>query len=175
MKNDTPRVNWRGGLLYTLFIEIEVLVTALFLTFAVYPVRMIFGEGVLRTLLEIVVLLATELVFRFIIFYNLFKNSRRLEFGYFAGGYLITFGIRLVFSLLTSFAAFSAGMAVLEIGVTIAQSTISPDIKTMQEVPKLLYIAVFIAFEGISLLIAYLSYRLAESKRENERKKLLGE
>ena len=51
---------------------------------------------------------------------------------------------------------------------------INPEIETMQQVPKLLYSVVFILFEGISLLIAYLGFRLAESKREEERKKLLG-
>ena len=175
MKNDTPKVNWRGGLLYFLFIEIEVLLVAFFLGFAIYPIRMVVDEGAFRTLLEIGVFIALELVIRFFVFYSLFKNSRRLEFGYFAQGYAITFGIRFIFSLITSFAAFSAGMAVLEIGVSLSQELINPDIKTMQEVPKLLYIAVFTAFEGITLLIAYLSHRLAESKRDKERKELLGE
>ena len=173
--NDRPKVNWRGGLLYFLFIEIEVLLVAFFLGFAIYPIRMAVDEGALRTLLEIVVFMALELVIRFFVFYNLFKNSRRLDFGYFAQGYAITFGIRLIFSLITSFAAFSAGMAVLEIGVTLAQELINPEIKTMQEVPKLLYIVVFTAFEGISLLIAYLGFRLSERKREKERKELIGE
>ncbi len=172
--NDKPKVNWRGGLLYFLFIEIEVLLVSFFLGFAIYPIRMVVDEGVLRTLLEIIVFMTLELVIRFFVFYNLFKNSRRLDFGYFAQGYAITFGIRFVFSLVTSFAAFSAGMAVLEIGVTLAQEMINPEIETMQQVPKLLYSVVFILFEGISLLIAYLGFRLAESKREEERKKLLG-
>ncbi len=174
MSNERPKVNWRGGLLYLLYIQLEVLVTAFFLVFAVYPVRMVVGEGALRTLLEILVLVLVELLVRFFVFWGLFKNSRRLDFGYFTQGYLMATGVRYIFSLVTSFAAFSAGMGVLEIGVTLAQEFINPEIKTMQEVPKLLYTIVFILFEGVSLLVAYLGYRLAENKREEERRRLLG-
>lgn len=173
MDKDRPRVNWRGGLLYLLYIQLEVLVTAFFLVFAVYPVRMVVGEGVLRTLLEILVLVLVELLVRFFIFWGLFKNSRRLEFGYFTQGYLMATGVRYIFSFITSFAAFSAGMGVLEIGINLAKELINPEIETMQDVPKLLYTAVFIFFEGVSLLVAYLGYRLAESKREEERRRLL--
>ena len=68
-KNERARFNWRGGLLYTLFIEIEVLVTAFVLTFAVYPVRFIFDEGFIRDFLEAIILVFIELLFRFIIFF----------------------------------------------------------------------------------------------------------
>lgn len=172
---DRPKVNWRGGLLYALFIEIEVLITAFFLTFAVYPARMIFGEGVLRDIVEILILVLVELVFRFFVFFIVFKNNRRLDFAYFAQGYAIAFGIRLAFSLLTSFAAFSAGMSVLLIGQELAVSFINSEIKTMQDVPTLLYVVVFTIFEGVSILIAYFACKCAESKREKIRKELQGE
>lgn len=175
MYEERPKVNWRGGLLYLLYIQLEVLVTAFFLVFAVYPVRMMVGEGALRTLLEVLVLIFVELLVRFFIFLGVFKNTRRLDFGYFIQGYLIATGVRYIFSLITSFAAFSAGMGVLEIGITLAKEMIDPEIITMQEVPKLLYTAVFIVFEGVSLLAIYASFRLAESKREEERRKLLNE
>lgn len=175
MEKKRPRVNWRGGLLYALFLEIEVLVTAFFLTFAVYPVRMIFEEGALRTLAEIVILIAVELVLRFFIFLTVFKNNRRLDFAYFAQGYAIAFGIRLVFSLLTSFAAFSAGMSVLEIGRILAVNFVDPDVKTMQDVPKLLYIVVFTLFEGLTLLVGYFACQKAITQREKIRKELHGE
>lgn len=170
-----PKVNWRGGLLYTLFLEIEVLITAFFLTFAVYPARMIFGEGILREIAEVAILVVVELVVRFFVFFALFKNNRRLDFAYFAQGYAISFGIRLVFSYLTSFAAFSAGMSVLLIGIDLAVAFVDPEILTMQDVPKLLYIVVFTLFEGLSLLIGYLAYKYVEGKREKSRRELHGE
>ena len=173
MNEERPKVNWRGGLLYLLYVQLEVLVTAFFLGFAIYPVRMMFEEGALRSFLEILVLVLIELAVRFFVFWGLFKNSKRLDFGFFAQGYLMASGVRYVFSLITSFAAFSAGMGVLEIGVALAKEMINSEIKTMTEVPKLLYTVVFIAFEGVSLLVTYLGFRLAENKREEERRKLL--
>ena len=174
MKN-RPKFNWRGGLLYALLIEIEVLITAFFLGFAIYPIRMILEEGTLRGVCEVVVFVAIELVVRYLVFSALFKNNRRLDFAYFAQGYLIAFGIRMVFSLLTSFAAFSAGMGVLEFGMMLATSFINPEIKTMQEVPTLLFVVVFTLFEGVSLLVGYLACRRTEEKREKVRKELYGE
>ncbi|MBO5338791.1 MAG: hypothetical protein J6A96_03735 [Clostridia bacterium] len=170
-----PKVNWRGGLLYALLLEIEVLVTAFFLTFAIYPARMLFEEGILRELAEILILVLVELVVRFFVFFALFKNNKRLDFPYFIGGYAIALGIRLVFSYITSFAAFSAGMSVLLIGQKLAASFINPEIKTMQEVPKLLYIVVFLLFEGLSILIAYFASKKVTEQREKIRKELHGE
>ncbi len=175
MDGKRPKVNWRGGLLYFLFIEIEVLATAFFLGFAIYPVRFIFDEGILRDIAEVLILVAVELVIRFFVFFALFKNNRRLTFEYFAQGYAITFGIRLVFSLLTSFAAFSAGMGVLETGMVLAVNFVDPEILTMQQVPKLLFIVVFTIFEGVSLLIGYFACQKATEQREKIKKELHGE
>ena len=170
---DRPKVNWRGGLLYALFLEIEVLATALFLTFAVYPIRMLFSDGALRTFFEIVVLIAVELIARYFIFHSLFKNQKRLTFGCFAVGYAIAFGIRYIFSFVTSFAAFSAGMSVLLIGTELAKIFVDPEIVNMQDVPKLLFTGVFLAFEGISLLLCYWGFKKAEEKRQLARDALL--
>lgn len=174
-KNERARFNWRGGLLYTLFIEIEVLVTAFVLTFAVYPVRFIFDEGFIRDSLEAIILVFIELLFRFIIFFVLFKNNKRLSFAYFAGGFAMSFGIRLIFSFVTSFAAFSAGMGVLEAGVKLTKYLINPEVESMRDVPKLLFIFVYILFEGLTLFMGYLASRLTEAQREKEIKSLKGE
>ena len=170
---ERPKVNWRGGLLYALFLEIEVLATGLFLTFAVYPIRMMLEEGALRSFLEIVVIVAIELLVRYFIFYSLFKNQKGLSFGYFAVGYAIAFGIRYIFSFVTSFAFFSASMSVLLTGTSLAQAFINPEIVYMQDVPKLLFTGVFLAFEGISLLLCYLGFKKAQEKREEARQALI--
>ena len=120
MEKKQPTVNWRGGLLYLMFMQIEVIVCALFLTFAVYPIRMIFDEGMARDFLEAFLLVLIELIIRFFIFFAFFVNQRKLTFGYFASGYGITVGIRFIFSLLTRFAAWSAGMGILTTSSSIA-------------------------------------------------------
>ena len=166
-------VNWRGGLLYFLFTQTEVLVCAFFLTLLIYPIRMIFDVGMARDFLESGLLILIELAIRFFIFLTLFKNQRNLTFGYFAGGYGIAVGVRFVFSLVTSFAAFSAGMGVLTSGSAIATYFIDKEIKSLTDVPIPIYIIVFILFEALSLLMAILASRLVEVKRERERNELL--
>lgn len=173
MKNGQPRVNWRGGLLYFLFTQAEVLVCAFFLTLLVYPIRMIFDTGMARDFLESCLLILIELTIRFFIFLAFFKNQRRLTFGYFAGGYGIAVGIRFIFSFVTSFAAFSAGMGILTFGSFVALYFTDKEITSLTDVPKIIYIAVFILFETLSLLMAILASRLTEAKREKERNELL--
>lgn len=173
MEKKQPRVNWRGGLLYLLFIQAEVITTTLLLTFAVYPIRMIFDEGLARDFFEAILLIIIELAIRFFIFFAFFKNQRKLSFGYFAGGYGITVGIRFIFSLVTSFAAFSAGFGVLLPSTLIATHLSDKKIESLTDVPTLIYVTVFIAFEALTLLMAILSSRLVESTREKERNEML--
>ena len=173
MEKKQPRVNWRGGLLYLLFIQAEVLTTTLFLTFAIYPIRMIFDEGLARDFFEAVLLVIIELAIRFFIFLAFFKNQNHSTFGYFAQGYGITAGIRFILSLVTSFAAFSAGFGVLLPGTLIATHLTDKEIKSLTDVPTVIYIVVFIAFESLTLLMAVLSSRLVEATREKERNEML--
>ena len=173
MEKKQRRVNWRGGLLYLLFVQIEVIVCALFLTFAVYPIRMIFDVGMARDFFEAFLLVIIELAIRFFIFLAIFTNQKRLTFAYFAGGYGITVGIRFVFSLLTKFAAWSAGMGILTTSSSIATHLTEREIKSMTDIPMIISIVVFVAFEALSLLMAILASRLAEAKREKERNELL--
>ena len=166
-------VNWRGGLLYILFLQIEVLVTSLFLWIAVLPIRFVFDDGFVRNLLEIMTLFPVEMAFRFFLFFVFFKNNRRLGFGYFAQGFAIAFGIRFIFSFITRFAAFSAGPSVLQISSTITQLIINPEAKGIYDVPRLLSSFVFLLFEGVTLLLGYLAFKLAESMREKEKSDLI--
>ena len=173
MKKGQPRVNWRGGLLYFLFTQAEVLVCAFFLTLLVYPIRMIFDTGMARDFLESGLLILIELAIRFFIFLAFFDNQRKLTFGYFAQGYGIAVGIRFIFSLITSFAAFSAGMGVLTFSSFVATYFTDLEIRSLTDVPIPVYIIVFILFEGLSLLMAILASRLVEAKREKERNELI--
>ncbi len=173
MDKNQPKVNWKGGLLYFLFTQIEVLVSAFFLTFLIYPIRMVFDVGMTRDFLEAGLLIIIELAIRFFIFFALFKNQRRLTFGYFAQGYGIAVGIRFIFSLVTSFAAFSAGMGILTFGSAVATYFTDKEIKSLTDVPTIIYIIVFILFEALSLLMAILASRLTEARREKERNELI--
>lgn len=173
MGKKQPRVNWRGGLIYLLLTQTEVLACAFFLSLAIYPIRMIFDVGMARDLLECALLIIIELAIRFFIFFALFKNQKKLTFGYFAQGYGISVGARLIFSLVTSFAAFSAGPSVLQLGTAVATYFTGSEIKSLRDVPMMIYIIVFVLFEALSLLMAVLASRLMENKREEERKMLI--
>jgi hypothetical protein len=64
-------------------------------------------------------------------------------------------------------------MSVLLTGTSLAQAFINPEIVYMQDVPKLLFTGVFLAFEGISLLLCYLGFKKAQEKREEARQALI--
>ncbi len=177
MKEFFKKIDWKSGLLYFGFIACETIITATFLSmFIVTPIRFIFKEpGIPREIAELVTFLLVQLLVRFVIFYGLFKNNRNLTYKQFCINYTVTFIIRLVFSLFTSFAAFSAGMAITLLGGLLARVFIDDEIITMQQVPVMLYLAVFVLIEALTLLVILFSSKLAEHKREKVKKELLKE
>ena len=167
-------LNYKNGLVYFLLIQVLVLVSATFLTMAIIPlVRVVFTEiGQARDLAEITVMLIIELLARFIVFYSIFKNNRGLTFKDFSLSYLVVFVLRLLLSLVTSFSAWSAGMAVCMSGVFFGTMWIDEGIKTMRDVPVWLYLIIFVAFEGLVWLIARFSLALAKRERARLKKEL---
>ena len=177
MKELLKKIDFKSGFLYFGFIECQILIFSFFLTgIVVIPARFIFEEpGKPREIAEFIIVLLVELLIRFIIFYGHFKNNRRLTYKQFCINYSVTYVLRLIFSLITTFAAFSAGMSVLLSGTLITSTFVDKEIVTMHDVPIALFIFLFTVIEAITLLLAYLGSRLAERKREKTRQELLNE
>lgn len=167
------KLNWKAGLLYTLIIQVATIVYAFFIQGAlVILVRFIFDDGLLREIVSVLVLFVGEMICRYIPFLATFKNNKGLSFPQFCLDYLLTLGVRLVFSLCTFFAFWSAGATINVTGVLIASSLINKDIITMQQVPTYIYLIVFTVFEAFTILTALLSYKTAEAIRKKESKEL---
>ena len=83
--------------------------------------------------------------------------------------------LRLIFSLITTFAAFSSGMSVLLSGTLVTSTFIEKEIITMYDVPTALFVFLFTLIEASTLLIAYFGSKIAERKREKTRQELLNE
>ncbi len=177
MNEFLKKIDLKSGLLYFVLIECQILVVSLFLAgFMVMPVRFIIKEpGMMRETVEFFVFLLFELLVRFVIFYGLFKNSRNLTYKQFCTNYIVTFIIRYVFSLFTSFAVFSAGMSITLLGTLLGRVLIDETITTMQDVPAIFYTVIFILIEALTLLVVYLPSKLTARKREKARQELLKE
>ena len=177
MKEFLNKIDFKSGLLYFGFIQCQILIVSFFLTGIItMPVRFIFKEtGMPREIAEFFAILLVELLIRFIIFYGHFKNNRKLTYKQFCVNYSVTYLLRLIFSLITTFAAFSAGMSVLLSGTLIASTFIEKDIVTMYDVPFALYIFLFTLLELATLGVIYLGYKLAQHKREKTKRELLNE
>ena len=171
-KQFIKKLDIKRGLLFFALIQIQVLVTVLFLSFLAVPINFIFEEGALRDVASTILFLLVELVFRFFIFFVFFKNNKNLEFSKFCLSYIIVFILRFIFSLATHFAHFSAGSGTSLLGTTLCKIFINPETKTMQDVPILFYIFLFILCEGLTIFDAYLAIRLCEAQREKAHKEL---
>ena len=168
-------INYKGGLLYFIVIQVIVLACAFFLSMPIVPLlRFIFTEeNVAREVAEIIVMLLLEMAIRFILFYAFFRNDRNLIFKEFALSYGVTVILRLVFSSIIYFAAWSAGITICLTGTLLGKLWVDENIKTMQDVPYWLYLIIFIAFEALVYLMAYLSYAFAKKRRERVRQELI--
>lgn len=169
------KINYKSGLVYLLIIQVIVLVSACFLPMGIIPLlRFIFTDiGPVRDAAEIIVMLIIEMLVRFFVFFSIFKNDRNLLLKEFSLSYLVAFVLRLLLSLITAFAAWTAGMTVCLSGVFFGVLWIDENIKTMKDVPVWLYLIVFVIFEALVWLVAFLASRLALRKREKLRKELL--
>ena len=168
------KIDIKAGILYFALIQIEVLLVAFFLSgLPIIVARFFFSEvGTQRTVIECILLSFVELLIRFAIFISIFKNNKSLCYKKFVLSYSVTFILRLVFSLCTHFASFSAGMGVSISGIEFSVAFIDDGIKTMQQVPTVIYIAFFIVYEAITLLVALCAYRLCASLRAKIHKEL---
>lgn len=168
------KIDVKAGILYFALIQLEVLLVAFFLSgLPIIVARFFFSEiGTVRTAIECILLSFIELLIRFVIFISIFKNNKDLCYKRFILSYSVTFILRLIFSLCTYFASFSAGMGVSISGIEFSVAFIDDGIKTMQQVPTIIYIAFFLVYEAITLLIAFGAYKLCASARAKIHKEL---
>lgn len=171
------KINYKSGLVYFLVIQVMVLVCTFFLLMPIVPLMrfIITEEGLFRDFLESLALIFVELLLRFIVFFSFFKNSRSLTFKRLSIDYGFTVALRLLFSLITVFASWSAGIGICTLGSALGKSMIDENIKTMQDVPTWLYIITFILFEALAYLMAFLSFKLAKKQREKIKQELMNE
>lgn len=165
-KQFLKKLDIKRGLLYFALLQIQILVTVLFLSFLNIPINFIFDEGNLRDIVSTIFFLVLEFVFRFFIFFIFFKNNKNLKFSQFCLSYIIVFLLRFIFSISTHFAHFSAGPGASLLGTTLCKIFINPETKTMRDVPVLFYVFLFILCEGLTIFVSYLAIRLCEAKRE---------
>lgn len=181
MKEDSKFVKWlksinyKSSLVYFLVIQVIVFASSFFLPMPMSPLlRFIFTEeNVAREIAEIVTMLVLELGIRLILFYAFFGNDRSLEFKTFTKNYGVTVILRLIISSIIYFAAWSAGITICLTGALLGKLWISEDIKTMQDVPYWLYLVVFVIFEALAYLMAYLANTFAKKRREKVRQDLI--
>ncbi len=168
-------IEYKSSLVYFVVIQVVVLASAFFLPMPIIPLlRFLFKEeGVLRQIAEIITMLILELLIRFVIFLAFFKNDRNLQFKNFAKNYGVTAVLRLIFSTIIYFASWSAGMTICLTGTFLGKIWIDENIKTMQDVPFILYFVVFLLFEGLVYLVAFMSKKLATKEREKIKEELL--
>ncbi|MBQ8840827.1 MAG: hypothetical protein IJ004_05870 [Clostridia bacterium] len=168
------KLSWKAGGLYFLLTQVYVLVIGLFLSapFAILA-RFLFEDPFVQELMEVVFFLVLDLAVRFIVFYAYFRNNRSLSLLQFSIDYSLTIGLRLIFSLCTFFAFWSAGATISLCGVFLAKNLINPDTVTMQQVPTWLYLIVFFVFECLVYLVEFIAHKIASAKREKERKELI--
>ena len=169
------RLRWKDSLTYLILMQLEVVVSSTFLIMGIIPlIRYIFEVGVVREIVEIITLLIIECTVRFLMSYSIFKNSRTLDFGQFCLNCAPALAVRFFLSLLTSFAAWTAGITISLIGTFLGKEFIDENIITMSQVPVWLYVIIFILFEALVIFLAFLSYKLSCRKREKIRKELYG-
>ena len=168
-------INYKNSLVYFLVIQVVVLVCSFFLLMPIVPLMrfIITEEGLFRDFAESITLIFVELLLRFIIFFSFFKNGRNLTFKGISKEYGVTVLLRLSFSLITIFSAWSAGIGICTLGSTFGVAMIDENIKTMSDVPIWLYIVVFILFEALAYLMAFLAYKVVNKQREKVKQELL--
>ncbi|MBQ7907099.1 MAG: hypothetical protein IJ309_03895 [Clostridia bacterium] len=161
------KLNWKNSLAYFLIIQATVLVIGLFIN---GPFIMLIRFSSLDTQSEDVITAvaetALELLTRFIVIFAFFKNNRSLTFPQFCIDYSLVLGARLVFSLCTHFAFWSAGGSINLWGAVLGNRLIGPHILTMLDVPIWLYLIVFFVFEGLFLLSALGACKIAAYQRK---------
>lgn len=161
------KLNWKNSIAYFLIIQAAVLVIALFVSLPfVMLVRFSNLDKQVEEILELLAYTVLDLTARFIVFFIFFKNNRGLTFPQFCLDYSPAFGARLVFSLCTRFAFWSAGGSINLWGAILGNRLISPHILTMLDVPIWLYLIIFFVFEGLFLLSALGACKIAAHQRK---------
>lgn len=170
------KLNWKSSIAYFLIIQAAVLVIALFVSLPfVMLVRFSNLDKQVEEILELLAYTILDLTARFIVFFIFFKNNRGLTFPQFCLDYSPAFGARLVFSLCTHFAFWSAGGSINLWGAILGNRLISQHILTMLDVPIWLYLIVFFVFEGLFVLSAFGAYKIALHQRKKLQKELFAE
>lgn len=172
------KINWKDGAVYFLIRQIEVLVVATFLTMLnTLLIRSFMEPSVIRDIVECVGFFITEITVLFFVNFFTFKNNRYLTFKQFSLSYIFTLILRFVLSAISSFAAWTAGMAICLTGSTFASLVTNPEVAQMtpEKVPFYVYLCTFILFEAIVYLVVFLAYKLSCFIRSREREKLLSE
>ncbi len=168
-------INYKSALIYFLVIQVIILASAFFLPMPIVPLlRFIFTEeNIAREVAEIITMLLLEMATRFVLFYSFFRNDRNLIFKEFAISYGVTAILRLIISTIIYFASWSAGLTICLTGTLLGRLWIDDNTKTMQDVPFWLYLIIFIVFEALVYLMAYLSHAFAKKRRERVRQELI--
>ena len=79
--NKLFKLNWKKGILYFVFIQLEVFFVSFFLSGTTnILIGLVANPGLLKDVLLIVAFLILELTIRFFIYYSFFKNDRNLLF-----------------------------------------------------------------------------------------------
>lgn len=167
------KINWKAGILYFFIIQAINLVVSFFLTGLISGLaKFIFEPGLAQDILFIILIFVLEAIIKFFIFLGTFKNSKNLRFADFCLSYALTFILRLIFSLVLSFNFISAGASICELGLLIARYLINDNIISMQQVPAVLYLLIFVIFEAFTITIAFGAMALSLHIKKKEHMEL---
>ena len=170
------KLNWKSSIAYFLIIQATVLVIGLFFNGPFFVlIRFSNLDKQVEDIISVVAETALELLTRFIVIFIFFKNNRGLTFPQFCLDYSPASGARLIFSLCTHFAFWSAGGSINLWGAILGNRLISQHILTMLDVPIWLYLIVFFVFEGLFVLSAFGAYKIALHQRKKLQKELFAE
>ena len=167
------KINWKQSLLCFIFIQAEIFAVSFLLSGIINIIIGLFLDlGPAKEFTFAFITILIDLVFRFFIFLAFFNDRKELNYIQFSLNYSIVFVLRFAISAISGYAAYTVGVGICSFGVTIASLYINSSIIMPQQVPRHVYVIIFLVSELLTLLVAFLS-RITSCHMKNKVKKEL--
>jgi len=174
--NKLFKLNWKKGILYFVFIQLEVFFVSFFLSGTTnILIGLVANPGLLKDVLLIVAFLILELTIRFFIYYSFFKNDRNLLFRQFILDNSIAVILRFIIAIIGDFSSFISGSFIGLLGIVLANMVSEIEIVKTSQVPIYYLILIFILMEILTVLVGFGASKLSAYKREKMKKETFNE
>lgn len=171
--NKKLKLNWKNGILYFVFIQLEIFLVSFFLSGTNNILVGFLAEpGLLKDILLILTFLILELTIRFFIYYSFFKNDRNLSFKQFILDNSISIILRFIIAIIGDFSSFISGSFISLSSVVLADMFLETEIVTTTQVPMIFLLLIFILMEILTILVGFGASKLSTYKREKLKKEL---